>query len=64
VYTRRVDPVEIVGTPDPVVEVYKRDVDRTLLERNLQLSHTERLEQLQRFVEALAEARAGIERID
>jgi hypothetical protein len=42
---------------DPVVDAYKRDVDTTLLDRNLRLTHSERLEQLQRFVEFLAEVR-------
>lgn len=56
------DPVESLERPDPVVEAYKRDVDRTLFERNLQLSPTERLEQLQRFVAFLAEAGAATRR--
>ena len=45
--------------PDPVVEVYKRDVDRTLLRRNLALSPEQRLVQLmelQRFAEELRRA--------
>ena len=45
--------------PDPVIEAYKRDVDRTLLRRNLALTPTERLEQLaelQRFAEELRRA--------
>ena len=46
-------------TPDLVVEAYKRHVDRTLFERNLQLSHSERVEQLQRFVAFLAEVGAA-----
>jgi hypothetical protein len=50
-----VEPVEDLGPPDPVVEVYKPGVDRTLLERNLQLTPSERIEQLQRFVAFLAE---------
>jgi hypothetical protein len=29
---------------DPVIEFYKRDVDRPLLRENLRLSHQERLE--------------------
>jgi hypothetical protein len=41
--------------PDPVVEVYKKDVDRTLFDRNLALSLSERIEQLQRFVAFLSE---------
>jgi hypothetical protein len=36
--------------PDPVVEAYKKDVDRTLFDRNLALSPSDRIEQLQRFV--------------
>jgi hypothetical protein len=40
---------------DPVVAAYKKDVDRSLLERNLQLTPTERVEQLQRFVALMAE---------
>src|SRR5689334_18285738 len=44
---------------DPVVEAYKRDVDRTLLRRNLQLTPEERLlqlEELQRFAAELRRA--------
>ena len=47
------------GGPDAVIEVYKRDVDRTLIRENLRRSIQERLEaliQLQRFAEALREA--------
>ena len=49
------NPVEDVGSPDPVVQAYGKDVDRTLLARNLGLTPTERIEQLQRFVAFLAE---------
>lgn len=35
--------------PDPVIEVYKRDVDVSLLRVNLQLSHEQRLEKLQQL---------------
>ena len=34
------------GTPDPVVETYKRDVDRTLLRENLRKSVDDRLRSL------------------
>jgi len=40
--------------PDPVIEAYKKDVDRTLLRENLKLTPTQRLAkhaQMQRFVE-------------
>ena len=44
---------------DPVIEVYKKDIDRTLLRENLKLSVEERLRQLmelQRFAEELQRA--------
>ncbi len=47
---------------DPVVEVYKRDVDRTLLRQALSLSPEERLVELQRLVRFAEELRrAGTE---
>lgn len=45
--------------PDPVIEVYKRDIDRTLLRENLKLTVEQRLEELmelQRFAEELRKA--------
>ena len=42
---------------DPVIEAYKPGVDVTLLDRNLRLTPTERLEQLQAFVAFLTEVR-------
>jgi hypothetical protein len=44
---------------DPVVEAYKRDVDRTLLRENLKLTPEERLLKLQDFVRFLSEVRAA-----
>ncbi len=44
---------------DPVIEAYKKDVDRTLLRENLKLTPEQRLEELmelQRFGEALRNA--------
>jgi hypothetical protein len=44
---------------DPVVEALKRDIDVTLLQRNLKLTPQQRLDQLiemQRFAAAVAEA--------
>lgn len=44
---------------DPVIEVYKKDVDRTLIRENLRLSVEERFEtlmQLQQFAEELRRA--------
>jgi len=42
--------------PDPVIEAYKKDVDRTLLRANLQLSVEERIQKMiaaLRLVEAI-----------
>jgi hypothetical protein len=51
--------VEISLDPDPVIERYKQDVDRTLLRANLRRTAEERLLNLmalQRFAEELREA--------
>ena len=42
---------------DPMVEAYKRDVDRTLLRQNLRRSVTERVKNLIALQELAAEAR-------
>ena len=53
-------PHTIAGSwSDPVVEAYKRDVDRTLLRENLKLSPEQRLLKLQDFVRFLSEVRAA-----
>jgi hypothetical protein len=44
---------------DPVIEAYKRDIDRTLIRANLGLTVTQRFErlmELQRFAEELRRA--------
>jgi hypothetical protein len=44
---------------DPVIEAYKRDVDRTLIRENLKLTVTQRFEklmELQKFAEELRRA--------
>jgi hypothetical protein len=49
--------------PDPVIEVYKRDIDRTLLRENLKLTVEQRFEKqmaIQRFAEEMR--RAGRQR--
>jgi hypothetical protein len=40
---------------DPVIEAYKRDVDRTLLRENLKLTVEERFRKFERFMEYVAE---------
>jgi hypothetical protein len=45
--------------PDPVIEAYKKDIDRTLLRENLRLTVEQRfknLEALQRFANELRRA--------
>ena len=42
--------------PDPVIEAYKRDVDRTLIRENLKLTVQQRLDnlvELQKFADEL-----------
>lgn len=54
---RSVLPVSL--EPDPVIELYKKDVDRTLLRENLKLTVEERLRNLmrmQRFAQEMREA--------
>ena len=51
----RLPPIE----PDPVIEVYKKDVDRTLIRENLKLTVEERflkLVELQNFAAELQRA--------
>lgn len=45
--------------PDPVIEAYKKDIDRTLIRENLKLSHEQRilkLMEMQRNAEELRRA--------
>jgi hypothetical protein len=42
---------------DPVIEVYKKDVDRTLLRENLKLSAEERLRKFENFMAFVEELR-------
>ncbi len=45
--------------PDPVIEAYKKDVDRTLIRENLKLTVQERLDNLaalQKFADELQRA--------
>jgi len=46
--------------PDPVIEAYKKDVDRTLIRENLRLSFEERLESLMRLQEFADELQKGL----
>jgi hypothetical protein len=48
--------------PDPVIERYKQDVDRTLLRENLKLTPEQRLLKLQDFVAFTAALREAGQR--
>lgn len=64
-YTRRVDSHEagflsVSLAPNPTIDAYKKDVDRTLLRENLRLSTTERVRKMVnalRFAEAVRHSR-------
>lgn len=52
--------MEISMAPDPVVEAYKKDVDRTLIRENLKLTVDERVDRMikaLRLAEALRRSR-------
>ena len=44
-------------SPDPVIEAYKKDIDRTLLQESLKRTPEERLRELQRFLDFAEELR-------
>ncbi len=44
---------------DPVVEAYKKDVDRTLLRENLELTVAERMLKFQDFMEFVEQVRSS-----
>ena len=46
-----------VPKADPVIEVYKKDVDRTLIRENLRLTVDERFQQLMKLQEFAEELR-------
>ena len=52
-----VPPPAVVLEPDPVIEAYKKDVDRTLLRENLKLTVDERFRKFESFMEYVDELR-------
>jgi hypothetical protein len=48
---------------DPVIEAYKKDVDRTLLRENLKLTVQQRFEKFERFLEYVQELREAGRRL-
>ena len=45
--------------PDPVIEAYKKHVDRTLLRENLKLTPGQRVEKLAAFMRSLREVQGA-----
>jgi hypothetical protein len=53
------DDVQAELVPDPAIDAYKKDVDRTLLRENLRLTPEQRLRKLQDFVAFLTGLRSA-----
>jgi hypothetical protein len=49
-------------TVDPVVEVYKKDVDKTLLVETLKLTVQQRIDRLEEFAHEIETLRAGLKK--
>ncbi|MGE3404284.1 MAG: hypothetical protein AB7K63_16965 [Vicinamibacterales bacterium] len=54
--------VREVLEPDPLVEEYKRGVDRTLIRENLKLTPDQRLRKFEAFMTFLGEVRGAARR--
>lgn len=54
--------VDVSLDPDPVIEAYKKDVDRTLIRENLKRTPEERLVQLMKLQEFAEELQAAGQR--
>jgi hypothetical protein len=51
--------VDVSLDPDPVIEAYKKDIDRTLIRENLKRTPEERFVQLMKLQEFAAELQAA-----
>ena len=52
--------------PEPVIEAYKKDVDRTLLRENLKLTTWERIKKMEaaaRFAESVRRSRVKVDTV-
>jgi hypothetical protein len=59
-----IDLVPLSLDPTPVIEAYKKDVDRTLLRENLKLTTTERVRKMiaaLRFAETVRQSRVTVD---
>ena len=61
-YTAHVGPSDPAHERDPVIEVFKRDVDRTLLRENLKLTPDERVRRLQAALRGVLELRDAFDK--
>jgi len=50
--------------PDPVIEAYKKDIDRTLIRENLKMTVDERLENLMRLQQFADELQKALRKKD
>jgi len=55
--------VPVSLAPDPVIEAYKKDIDRTLIRENLKLTPEERLLQLMKLQEFAEELQLAGRRV-
>lgn len=51
--------IENSSSIDLIIEEYKKHVDKTLLEENLKLTYTERVEKLQRLLRTFEELKSA-----
>ena len=52
----------IVFEPDPVIELFKKDIDRTLLRENLKLTPEERLRKMYAAAQGALALRAAVQK--
>jgi len=52
----------IVLDPDPVIDAFKKDIDRTLLRENLKLTVEERILKMQSALDGLIELREAFKK--
>ena len=62
VYVGSREPLPPADVFDPVIEAYKKDVDRTILRENLKLSPQERSEKFVSFMKSVWQLRAVAEK--
>jgi hypothetical protein len=60
--TESSDLIPVSLEPTPVIEAYKKDVDRTLLRENLKLTTTQRIEKMISVLAFVEELRRSRER--